>query len=158
MPQFPHLSNGDINRTYYIGSVGKLNCLTKTKSCDTVIFHKYSMVFIHRSQLSAPKSLRKEPQEHLLFWYWSLIFSSWSDLRATEGKQMSCNSQQTPFYHIRVCVNELVFGKHLRMGTSCQENQPWRKDWRCQSHPWFVWCSLHGSSHCFLIKTSVILG
>lgn len=36
--QFPHLCNGDINRTYYIGSVGKLNCLTKTKSCDTVIF------------------------------------------------------------------------------------------------------------------------
>ena len=136
MPQFPHLSKGDINRTYYIGSVGKLNCLTKTKSCDTVIFHKHSLVFIHSSQL--PKALEKSHRSIFSFDIWSLIFSSWSDFRATEGKRMSCISQQTPFYHIWVCVNELVFGKHLRMGTSCQENQPWRGDWRFQSLPWFL--------------------
>ena len=84
-------------------------------------FNKYSLVFIHSSQL--PKTLEKSNGSIFCFDIWSLIFSSWSDFRATEGKQTSCYSQQTPFYHIWVCVNELVFGKHLRMGLTVSHEE-----------------------------------
>lgn len=40
--------------------------------------------------------------------------------RATKLNRVSCCSQQVPFHHDWVYLNEVTFGKHLRMGAGCR--------------------------------------
>ena len=54
----------------------------------------------------------------------SSILSSYC-FRAIKVKWASCYSQQAPFHHNWVCVDEVPFEKHVRMGTGWQGNQSW---------------------------------
>lgn len=47
---------------------------------------------------------------------WFLVSSSWNLVRAIKVKWKSCYSSQAPFCHNWVDVDEVTFGKYLRMG------------------------------------------
>lgn len=65
----------------------------------------------------------------------SFVISSWNSSRGIKVKGVSGYSGQAPFSHCWVYVNEVAFGKLLKMGAGCQQNQPWLGCWNVQSQP-----------------------
>ena len=94
--------------------------------CDSVIYKKYifgypdglnishiNLVFVHGSWLTGPKTLGiflhdKSSGSPFCHNICSLVLCSWNSFRAVKVKWMSCYSQQAPFYHNWVYINEVT--------------------------------------------------
>ena len=71
---------------------------------------------------------------HLGIIYYNIVvfvFDSWNSSRTTRWKERA-SIPNKPFNHTWVYLNKMTFGKSLRMGTGCWENQPWLESWNFQ--------------------------
>ena len=79
---------------------------------------------------------------HLGIFYYKIVvfvFNSWNSSRTIRWKECAAIPNK-PFNHTWVYLNKMTFGKSLRMGTDCQENQPWLEGWN-----FLVWLYIHGA-------------